>query len=189
MLNLFTINEDWRLEVLPETLSIKAFNDVLNKYKKREVGIAELTYVYFMVDFRSDFKDIINHETKSETILSNIVYGNEVKVDKVTKAAMDFYKERQPSISLRHLEAMEFALDNLQRALRDIDMTKTFVNEEGENVEMYDTLALNRIMGIIKESPKIISAIKEMEKQVKTELQENDSHRGSGNKSIYEDDD
>jgi len=189
MLNLFSVDEEYNLIILPETLALIPFRNVIKKYRSREYAKAELTYIYFMVDYRSDFKDLIDKEVRSEKILEVIYNGSKIIIDKVTEKAIDFYNERQPSLSLRHLESMELALYNLQQALSKIDLMQVIKDDEGNETEIYDTLALGRITTIIKESPKIIAAIKEMEKQVKTELQENTTHRGSGQKSIYEDDD
>jgi len=187
MLNLFTLNDEWRVVIQPETLFLKPFKEVMDKYKNREDGLIELAYVYYMVDFRSDFDDIADYEVKSKRILESLDGSDRIKIDMITQNAIDFYVDRQPSISLRHLESIKRSLTSLQNVLDDINLTSTYTDKDGNRVEVYDTLALNRIAGIIKESPKIIAAVKEMEKQVRVELQESSKHRGTGEKSIYED--
>ena len=188
MLNLFTLDSDWNIILAPEALSLLPFKRVVDKYKQREYGIVELSYIYFMVDFRSDYNDLVDEKERSEKILESLAESDKIKIDKVTENAIEYYKERQPSISLRHLESMKKALHNLQESLNNIDLSMQVMDENtGELKPVYNTMDLNRISSIMKDSPKIIAAIKEMEKQVKTELQENNAHRGSGEKSIYED--
>ena len=189
MLNLFSLDENWRVVIKPETLFLKPFEDVMKKYKNRETGLFELGFIYYMVDYRSDFSDITNPEVRKEKILET--FGDrakDLKIDKVTDKAIKLYEERQPSISLRHLESMKKALTNLQESLDAIDLAMMVTDAiTGELKPVYDTMALKRITDIITASPKLIASIKEMEKQVRTEIQENTKHVGSGEKSIYED--
>lgn len=187
MLSLFELDEGWKVVIRPETLTLSPFKKVMDKYKDREIGLMELSFVYFMADWRSDFNDIIDIKEREKNIIESLALADKIKLDSVTQKAIDFYNERQPSISLHHLNTVKTVLDNLQKALRDIDMSKTIRDEDGVEIDLYDTLAMNRITGIIEKSPKLIAAVKEMEKQVKTEIQENTSHRGSGEKSLYED--
>jgi len=187
MLSLFTLDEDWRVIIRPETLKLTPFKNVMDKYKNREDGITELSYVYIMADWETDYDELVDLKERSEKIMESLAESYKIKLDNITVEAINFYKERQPSISLHHLDTVKIVLANLQEAMINIDMTKTIIDEEGEEVELYDTLALNRITSIIEKSPKLIAAVKEMEKQVRTEIQENTSHVGSGQKSIYED--
>ncbi len=188
MLNLFALDDNWQVQIRPETLLLKPFKKVMDKYKERRLGLSELAYVYYMADYRSDYNHLTDLEFRSEKIKEVVIDVDKLKFNKTTEEAINFYNELQPSISLRHLEAMKKALSNLQGALNNLDLSQQVLNDKDELIEMYDTLALNRIATIIEKSPKIISAIKDMEKQVKTELQENTTHVGSGEKGIYEDD-
>jgi len=188
MLNLFTLDTDHNVIIRPETLTLTPFKNVMAKHRKKEYGLIELAYVYFMADFRSDFDDLVKESEKSEKILETLHNSDKIKLDFITQEAIDFYTERQPSISFRHLKSMKKALVSLQDALDKIDLSIKVTNAiTGGLEDVYDTMALSRINNVIKDSPKIIAAIKDMEKQVKAELQENTSHRGSGEKSIYED--
>lgn len=188
MLNLFTLDEDWRVVIKPETLKLKPFKAVMDKYTDREIGINELTLVYFMADWRSDFDDIVDLNRRQAEILNSLADSDKIKVDVITEKAIEFYNERQPSISLHHLNSMKKALHSLQKSMDSIDLEMQVTDAiTGELKPVYDTMDLNRITGMIEKSPKLIAALKEVEKQVKIELQENTSHRGSGEKSIYED--
>ena len=112
MLNLFSFNDDWRVTIKPEALILKPFGDVVSKYKNREDGLLELGYVYFMVDYRSEFSDIIDLEERKEKILET--FGDDASkiiIDSTTQKAIELYEERQPSISLRFLESMKKALN------------------------------------------------------------------------------
>ena len=188
MLQLFELNENYELIITPEAMAIKVFNDIMHKYKNKDYGVAELTYVYFMIDFRSDFGKITDKDLRHSIVLENLVNSDKIKIDKKTKDAMDFYIEHQPSMSYKHLQSVHKAMTTLQESLESINLTQQALNPiTGEISDVYDTLALNRITQIIEKSPKLIAAIKEMEKQVKTELQDSTATRGSGEKSIYED--
>jgi hypothetical protein len=189
MLNLFEYDDKWGVQVKPEAVLLEPFAKVFDKYKSREDALHEFGYIYFMADFRSDFNDLVNLKNRSEKVLETMGdNASKIKVDDVTKKAIDFYVERQPSISLRHLESMKKALTSLQESLDSINLSMEVRNAITDELEpVYDTMALKRITDIITISPKLISSIKEMEKQVKVELQENSKHVGSGEKSTYED--
>jgi hypothetical protein len=187
MFNLFYLDENYEVVVKPEALSLKPFKDVMDKYKKKSYGTTELTYIFHMIDYRTDYDDVVDLNERSKTILKNLVGAENIIVDEITQAAITFYDERQPSITHKHLQAVKKSLKGLQDALDNINMTTQTLSPNGDVVDVYDTMALKRIAEIITASPKIIAAIKDMEKQVKTELQENNAHRGSGEKSIYED--
>jgi len=188
MINLFSLGENWDVVIRPEVLVLKPFKKVMSKYKIKKYGLAELSYIYFMVDFRSTYLDIVDEKRRTSTVLENIVDSDKIIINKITKDAIEFYEREQPSMSHKHLKSMKRALVNLQESLSNINLSIEMKNPVTEELEpVYNTMDLNRITTIIKDSPKLISAIKEMEKQVKTELQENTTHVGSGEKSIYED--
>ena len=187
MFNLFYLDHDYEVQIRPEALSLLPFKAVMDKHLEKKYGIAELTYVFHMIDYRTDYDDLVDLEERSKTILTNLVYADKITIDDITREAIKFYDDRQPSITLKHLQTVKRSLKGLQDALDAIDMTQKVISSDGEISEAYDTMALKRIADIITTSPKIIAAIKDMEKQVKTELQESNAHRGSGEKSIYED--
>jgi len=190
MLNLFEYDDKWGVKVKPETALLKPFKKLFDKYEDREHALIEFGYIYYMTDFRSNFNDIVDLKIRSEKVLETL--GDDkvkVRVDSITEKAIEFYNELQPSISFRHLESMKKALVSLQKSLDNINLSMEVKNAITEELEpVYDTMALKRITDIITISPKLISSIKEMEKQVKIELQENSKHVGSGEKSTYEDD-
>ncbi len=187
MLNLFYLDKNFDVALKPEAMSIKVFKNVMDKYEDKSHGLAEITYIFHMVDFRTDYSDVIDLNERSRIVKENIVNGNNITVDEITKAASTYWKGRQPSMSHKHLKTMNKALKGLQNALDSIEYEQICVGEQGERKKAYDTMALKRIADIIKESPKIIDAIKSMTKSVNTEIQENTAIRGQGEMSIYED--
>ena len=93
---------------------------------------------------------------------------------------MVFYNSFKPASALR-LEDTRYAVDKLRKLLRDIDLTQ--VDDKGKPV-----YTLNTITATIKQIPSLVKDLDEAEKSLASEIRNAGKMRGSGEKTIFEDD-
>lgn len=180
MTNLFEFNEDFEVVVNPQVVTLLPFKKVLDKYPDKKLGISELSFIVFLLSPKSDFADIRDEREREKVILSSIVNGSKIIVDSTTREAIDFYKERNHTPTTIYLDRSLDALDKLGAYFKDVDFTERDV--KGNLV--YDP---KKVVDTIKESPKVMSAIRDLKDQIKKEQELESGIRGSGQKGVYED--
>ena len=100
--------------------------------------------------------------------------------DEKFHVAVDFYKERQSTVSTIILEDAKQAISKISSFLRNVDLTEQ--DENGKFV--HDIKKINDTIGGL---PKTVETIAALERTVKKELQAKDSMRGGHEKSLMED--
>ena len=95
--------------------------------------------------------------------------------DKVVKDAMEFYMSFKP-ISALLLEDTRFMVDKFRAKLRNIDFDSLEVKEFKE------------ITSIVKQITPLVKDLDEAEKALNSEIRNSGKMRGSGEKTIFEDD-
>lgn len=181
-MELFEIKDD-QISVAPGALMLAPFAALWkrDKSKGKKKALAELSAVFFYSDFKSDFAEIMDPKEKLETIRSFII-GMDGKWEPDDKffEAVDFYKERQETVSTKILEDAKHAIGKISKFLRDIDLAET--DEHGKFV--YDVKKVNDVIGGL---PKTVETIASLERTVKKEQQSKDSLRGGHEKALMED--
>ena len=179
-MNLFLMNPTtFEVDINPEALLLKPFHKILARDRSinKKKAKAELAYIYFMCDFRSDYQSTVDLEQRSSDIievLDGLPQG--YSPDKLVKDACDFYKERSKSIASVALENQRVNVNTL------ITRIGNFMNSDDVNtVEKASKLSE-------KIKPLIIS-IDDLEKIVKGQINSNTSSvRGNQEKALMEDD-
>lgn len=179
-MELFEFNEDFEVVVNPQALTLQAFKDVMDKYSKKELGIAELSYIVFLCHPKSDYADIRDEEERSASILMSIVYGDKLIIDEVTARAVEFYKSRSHTPLTLFLDSLLNALDKTADYFNNVNYT--LLNKKGDL--LYDP---KKIIESASVSPKLINSIRELKEQIKKEQELEQGIRGSGQKGVYED--
>jgi hypothetical protein len=180
MNELFQFNEDFEIEVNPIVYTLVPFKKVLDKYKNKQEGITELSFIAFLCNPKSDFADVRNEQERKEAILVSMVGANKLKLDKVTEEAIQFYKDRNHTTTSLFLDSSLNALDKLTAYLNGVNFTSTTTS----GALKYDP---KKTMDVIASSPKLMMAIRELREQIKKEQELEGNVRGSGQKGIYED--
>jgi hypothetical protein len=181
-MNLFEIKED-QVTVAPGALMLVPFAALWkrDKTKGKKKAMAELSAVYFYADYKSDFSEIMNPTEKLEHVRSFIIgMPEDWEPDEKFHAAVDFYKERQATVSTIILEDAKHAIAKISSFLRNVDLTE--LDENGKFV--YDVKKVNDVIGGL---PKTVETIASLERTVKKELQQKDSLRGGHEKALMED--
>ena len=173
--------EGYNLTFEPEILTLKVFKRLFmrDKTKDKSRFLQELGYIYFMLDPRSDYMYITDNEERSKAIIEGEGLPDTWKVDSALQDAMDYYKSFRPTSALL-LEDTRFAVDQLRKLLREIDLTE--VDDKGKPI-----YTLNTITATIKQIPSLVKDLDEAEKALNSELKTSGRMRGSGEKTLFED--
>jgi hypothetical protein len=180
MKDLFEFDEDFEVVVSPQALTLLPFVAVLDKYKNKKIGIAELSYICFLCDSKSEYSDIRDEKERSSAILSSIIHGNEIKIDKVTEKAIEFYKERSHTTTTIFLDSALNAIDKLSKYFDAIN----FEERDFKGNLVYDP---KKVTDVISATPKLMAGLREVRDAIKKEQEVEGNIRGSGKKGIYED--
>lgn len=173
--------EGYNVVIDPEILTLKPFRELWkrDKSKSKERAILEISFIYFMLDPRSDYQYLTDEDQREKEIKEGLGLPNNWKPDKYVTDAMNFYNSFKPTSSLL-LEDTRYAIDKLRKLLRDIDLTKTDVN--GKPI-----YTLNSITNTIKQVPNLVKELDEAERALAKDITAAGRMRGQGEKTIMED--
>lgn len=174
--------EGYTLTIEPEALVIKSIRTLWNRDKtqSKERALAELGYIYFMVDPRSTYSYLTDLADRSEKIVLEEGLPKNWKPDKIVQEAMKSYRDSVITTSSLLLEDTRVAVDKLRKYLRDIDLTA----EDDKNKPKYP---LNTVTSSIKLVPSLAEDLMKAERIVAQEIVESNKMRGQKEKTILED--
>lgn len=169
--------EGYKIHISEEAFAIKVFRDIWNrdKSKTKDMAIMELGYIYFMVDPRSDYQYHVHPSDRSAAIIESEGLPKGWEPDAVIKEAMSLYDSFKPASALL-LEDTRYMVDKLRKKLKDMDFDDLDVKELKAAVE------------VIKQVPTVVLGLDEAEKALAAEMKNSGRMRGSGEKTIFEDD-
>ena len=174
--------EGYKIVIEPEILTLKPFKKIWERDKSanKNKAISEIAFIYFMADPRSDYQYLTDEKERKEAIKEGEGLSNKWEPDKVILEALEFYNSFKPTSALL-LEDTRFAVDKLRKLLREIDLEK--IDSKGKPI-----YTLNSITATIKQIPMLVKDLDEAEKALASELKNVGKMRGSGEKTIFEDD-
>lgn len=181
-MELFEIKDD-QVTFSPVALSLKPFRAIWDKDKTKgkKKAMAEMAAVYFFADYKSDFAEILDPTEKLDVIKTVIVgMPKDWEPSQHFDEAVEFYKERQQTITTVLVDDAKAAIAKISSFLRNVDLQET--DEQGKFV--YDVKKINDVIGGL---PKTVETVNSLENTVKKEMQQADSMRGGHKKSIFED--
>lgn len=179
-MNLFKY-EGYRVVISEEAFALKVFRQIWNRDRSvnKDKAIMELSYIYFMVDPRSDYQYLVDEDERSKAIIEGEGLPNGWKPDKVITEAMKFYSRFKPTAALL-LEDTRYAVDKLRKLLREIDLNQ--LDDKGKPI-----YTLNSITATIKQVPSLAKDLDKAEKALASEMRSEGKMRGQGEKTIFED--
>lgn len=152
-----------------------------DKTKDKERALAELGYIYFMEDFRSDFSDITKEEERAVEVKSSISLPNNWKEDNLVKAAREFYRKRSEEITpLLLLKDAKIVIDKMREFYREVD----FLALDKNGKSKYD---IDKVARVVERSAGIFENLTKLEQMVKKEVQAKRDKVGTKTKAIFED--
>lgn len=173
--------EGYKVIISEEAYTLKPFRVIWNrdKSKSKDRALMELSYIYFMIDPRSDYQYIIDEEERSKNIIEGEGLPSNWKPDKIVKEGMKFYASFRTTSAML-LEDLRATIDNVRKALRSFSF---------EDLDEKDRVnAIKNVASTIATLPKLIKDLDETEKLIASEMKEaHGKVRGQKEKSLLED--
>ena len=176
MIKLFKY-ESYKVVISEEAFALKPFRQIWQRDKtiNKDKAIMELGFIYFFCDPRSDYQYLVDDKERMEAIKDGEGLPSKWQPDKIVTEAMDFYKSFKP-ISALLLEDTRFMVNKFRIKLRELDFDNLEVKEFKE------------ITAIVKQITPLIKDLDDAEKALNSEMKNSGKMRGSGEKTIFEDD-
>ncbi len=169
--------EGYKVVIEPELLALKPFKQIWTRDKtvNKDKALAEIAFIYFMTDPRSDYQYLVDDNERMEAIKEGEGLPPKWEPDRIVTEAMEFYKSFKP-ISALLLEDTRFMVDKYRKRLKA---------QEFDELEIKD---LKEAGALIKQIPSLVKDLNEAEKALNSEMRESGRMRGQGEKTIFEDD-
>lgn len=174
--------DEYKLKISEEALAIKAFRELWTRDKSKDKGtaIAELGFIYFYLDPRSDYMFLVDQETRAAKIKEQEGLPSKWKPDEKVKAAMEVYKYLVNSEKSMLLEDTRAMVGRIRAELRGFDFTR--VADPKLRLDMIEKAAKTTKM-----IPELIRNLNEAEKAVIEEIEDESRVRGDAVKHLFED--
>jgi len=117
--------DNYLLKISPQAYAIKCFRKLYSRDngKGKRRGMAELSFIYFMEDYRSDFS-FYDYETRIKMVTENLELPKGWKPDKFVKEAQEFYREHTKTLRVKLLEDVRGSVEKLRGYYRSVDFTE-----------------------------------------------------------------
>lgn len=174
--------ESYQLKIEDELLLLKPFRVLFNadRTQNKDKFMNFLSIIYFTYDPRSDYSYIVDDELR----LKEVCDSNGFEVPKFSKQELEcinLYKKLTATISTELLRSTKIAVDKVRQFLENIDLEAT--DDKGKLL-----YPINTVTSAIKQVPQLAKEVREAEKAVAKEIEEQGRARGGNeNKKIFED--
>jgi len=182
-MRLFTL-KNWNLEVSEEAWGLSAFKKLLNrdKTKGKEVAHAEMLFVWYWCDIKSDYTAL--NEEKRESELKKDIDGlpKNWKKDKHVDVAIELYSKFETLIESLYRQSYKSATD-----IGDyLENTKELLEERDAHGKPVTDIA--KISTANGRMPKLMADLKATYKEVIKEQEDNENKKkGSKAFNLFED--
>ena len=173
-MGLFSYKEN-KVVIEPDSLAIPVFREIWRRDKDRnkERAIKELSYIYFITDYKSPY-NIYPDGKREDMIKSDFIKEDKWKPDDLIKSAITKYEEFQQTPSLRLLKAARKAQDEITNYL-----------ETGECEKFPD---IKELMTVVNAVGKAVESVDKVEEKVKKEMTNSNRSKGQGgDDNMFED--
>lgn len=169
--------EGYKVVIEPELLTLKPFKRIWDRDRtiNKDKAIAEIAFIYFMTDPRSDYQYLTDEDERKEAIKEGEGLPPKWEPDKIVQEAMAFYNSFKPTSALL-LDDTRLMVDKYRKRLRE---------QEFDGLEVKE---LKELGALIKQIPSLVKDLDEAEKALTSEMRNAGKMRGQGEKTIFEDD-
>lgn len=168
--------EGYKVVVEPELLTLKPFKRIWDRDRtiNKDKAIAEIAFIYFMADPRSDYQYLTDEDERKEAIKEGEGLPPKWEPDKIVQEAMTFYNSFKPTSALL-LDDTRLMVDKYRKRLRE---------QEFDGLEVKE---LKELGALIKQIPSLVKDLDEAEKALTSEMRNAGKMRGQGEKSLMDD--
>ena len=146
--------------------------------RQRHRALKEFTFLYFYVDYRSDYSNYTEKERRTES-LKAAELDEEYNISPELEAAIEKYRDLQETRALKLLKSANNAIDKIRLFYDSLDFT-----EEDSNGKLkHDP---NRVLTSINGLSKTLESLEKLEKRVKQSLKQDLGVRGDGEGGLFE---
>ncbi|MCT4631294.1 MAG: hypothetical protein N4A76_00990 [Firmicutes bacterium] len=168
----------------PQALTLKPFKALWDRdrSKTKKNAIEELSFVYFVMDWKSEFADILDFKTRAEEVRKIVISKEKWELDDKVREACEFYDRLQQTLSMKLLAAARVGIEKIESFLHNVD-----IEERDRNGKLIHNPT--SIQKTINEMGQTVSGLKKLEDIVKKEQAEDSRIRGGGEVGMFEDPD
>lgn len=172
-MKLITI-DNYELKISDEALLIGPIRSLWqhDKSARKEMFFKQMSYLYFMIDPRSSYFDIIDKEERSKTIISQEGLPSDFKPSKLLEEAMEVYKKHTVTMTQELLESSLIGARKVSQFLREVDLSA----EDDKGKPKYQVAS---ITSALKNVEGIVSSLQNLQKKVEQEISEKERVRGN----------
>lgn len=180
-MNLFEI-KDGKVIFAPQALALKPFKVLWTRDKSKDKykAIAELSYVFYFCDYRSDFRDIVDEETRHDQIMSVIDLEKNWKIDSKVQDCIELYYKLQESIAIQSLNAAKVGLDKVNKFILNVDLDER--DDKGRPI--YNPNVIDNSVSKIHTR---LEQLLKVEEEVKKQIESKTDNQGTMTPSMFED--
>jgi len=181
-MNLFEI-ENNVVTFSPQALMVVPFRAIWDADESEDklVAHAEMAFVYYMSDERSDFMHILDYEERAEEVKRFIdLPDGWTGSRKEIVRAIGFYTKMSETTSTGLLQSTRLVIQKISQFLDNVNMDE---RDERTKKPIHD---IGKITSAVEKIPKLIKAMNEIEKEVIKEKQLK-AQSGNRTQSMFED--
>lgn len=164
--------KDYKVVIHPDVVAIPAFKKIWerDKTKNKHKATQELSYIYFVNDFKSPYS-IYPVDDRKVKVLNDFIKKPDWKMDADLKSAEREYNEFQRTYSMRFLESARGLADKLTSYFDEVDFHTT--DDNGKPLYSATEAVRN-----LKEVGNVIESLDKVEDKVKKEIEAKANIRG-----------
>ena len=169
-MRLFDIDKG-KVVMNPTSLWLPEFKKLWNRDKSEDKvdASAEISYVVFMYDYRSPYRDYTERDREQKILKDCFPEKQDWVPDKEIQKAVKRFRELQETTNSRLLQAAKIAANKLTEYFRNVDSS-----------------AASEIVRNLKELGTVVKSLDMLEKQVQKEQLEKSSVRGGQEIGLFE---
>ena len=155
---------NYKVVLHPDSVVIPPFIDLWNrdKSKSKTKATKELSYVYFVCDFKSPYS-IYSEEHRPAKVKEDFMKDPEWKPDEMVLAAIEKYNKFQETYTMKFLKSARGATEKLQKYFDEVDFA--MLDEKGRPIYKATDVVRN-----LKEVGNVIESLNQVEEKVRKEI-------------------
>lgn len=164
--------KDYKVVINPEAVVIPPFNEIWerDKTKTKHKAIQEISYVYFLSDFKSPYA-IYNDAQRPRKIKEDFIKDSKWKPDKLVEQAIKKYDELQQTRSMRFLNSARGLQEKLEKYFNEVDFAQ--LDDKGKPI-----YSAKDAMANLEKVGKVIESLNVVEEKVKKEINDKATIKG-----------